>query len=804
MATNTNGSANGAAAGALSHLRVVEYGGMPAAYAAAHLGALGADVVKVEPPGGDHGRQLPPFAGDVEDPERSIPFLNANINKRGIVLDLNGEQDRAVFTALLERADVLVDSSAVGYLDSLGLDEQGLLGVNAGLVTVSMTPFGRTGPYSHYAANDAVVSAMSGIMTSQGDDTRAPVVPPCHVSYQLAAVLAAYLALGGLRHRRRTGKGQLIDLSLQEAVTFAGGTAISRYTQRSEIPVRPGASGGSFNIYRCRDGRYINIAVFMPSHWHALTRDWMEDAVLSDPAWDSSQYRTDNQDLIETLLGEFVMRFDADEFVEEAQRRGLACSPVNDFERFVTSEHMRQREWFVTVEHPVAGTYEAPGAPFILSKTPWRVRRPAPLLDQHRGEVLAELSSVSPRPNPPAGDAGAAHDDPLLEGVRVADITRAFAGPIGTMFLGFYGAEVIKVESSTLEANRETTSPFFPDMNRNKLSCTIDLRSDAGKALFRRLVAESDLVVDNFSATVMDRLGLGYGDLTQVRPDVIQIGMPGMGRTGPLNRWVTYGNSLQAFTGLTLLWGRPDSPMESHAKGVIPDYSGAAFVALSAAAAIEHRDQTGEGQAIEIAQVDGQAALLGPAILDYTINGRSWGSVGDDEPLMRAMSVFGVYPCSQPDSWIVIACETEDQWRGLTAAMGAADLAAAPRFADQTARREHRQSLDAEIEQWTRAFTPGQALRLLQAQGVPAGIGMQGEQLYLDVHLRQRGHIVDVEHDPWGLLAHQGLPGVPSLSRASASVRTPWIGDSNDYVFSQVLAMSEDEVRQQREDGAIA
>ncbi len=777
---------------------------MPAAYAAGHLGGLGADVIKVEPPGGDPSRGLPPFAGDVEGPERSIPFLNANLNRRGIVLDLNDANERKTFASLIERADVLIDSSSVGYLDSFGFDEASLLGVNPGLVTVSMTPFGRTGPYSNYAANDAVVSAMSGVMMSQGDDTRAPVVPPCHITYQLAAIMGAYLALGGLRHRRRTGRGQLIDLSLQEATTFAGGTAIARYTQRSEIAMRQGGAGGAFNIYRCKDGRYINIAIFMPGHWHVLTRDWMEDAVLSDPAWDSSQYRTDNQDLIETLMGEFIMRFDADEFVEEAQRRGLACSPVNDFERFVTSDHMRDRDWFVPVEHPVVGKYDAPGAPFILSKTPWRVSRSAPMLDEHRAEILAELESVAPRPRPSVGDANAHEDDALLEGIRVADITRAFAGPIGTMFLGFYGAEVIKVESSTLEANREVTSPFFPDMNRNKLSCTIDLRSDAGKGLFRRLVAESDVVVDNFSATVMSRLGLGYEDLTHVRPDVIQIGMPGMGKTGPLNRWVTYGNSLQAFTGLTLLWGHSDSPMEAHAKGVIPDYAGAAFVALSAAAAIEYRDRTGEGQAIEIAQVDGQAALLGPAILDYTINKRSWGSVGNDEPSARAMSVFGVYPCNQPDSWTVIACETEDQWRGLAEAMGVTGWMEDPRFADQQGRRDHREALDSEIEQWTRAFTPGQALRLLQAHGVPAGIGMQGEQLYLDLHLRSRNHIVDVKHDPWGVLSHQGLPGVPSLSRASASAKTPWIGESNEHVFSKVLGMSADEVRRETNNGSIA
>ena len=801
--TNGNRSSDGAV-GALSHLRVIEYGGMPAAYAAGFMGGLGADVIKVEPPGGDPSRMLPPFAGDIENVERGIPFLNANLNKRSIVLDLNGEGDRSRFSLLVERADVLIDSSSLGYLGSVGLNAKSLEKLNPSLVTVAMTPFGQTGPYSAFAANDAVVSAMAGVVMSQGDDTRAPVVPPCQISYQLAAIHAAYLALGALRHQRRTGNGQVIDLSLQEAISFASGSVVARYTQRSEIGKRQGGQGGAYNIYQCKDGRYINIAIFMPGHWHILTREWMEDAVLSDPAWDSTQYRTDNEDLIKALMGEFIMRFDADEFVEEAQRRGIACSPVNDFEHFVTSDHMRERGWFVPVEHPVVGSYDAPGAPFIMSKTPWAIRSGAPLLDQHREEILGELMTIAPKPKTTtAGDASATADAPLLEGIRVADTTRAFAGPTGTMFLGFYGAEVIKVESSTLEANRETTSPFFPDMNRNKLSATFDLRSDTGKALFKRLVAESDVVIDNFSATVMSRLGLGYEDLTEMRPDVIQIGMPGMGKTGPLNRWVTYGNSLQAFTGLTLLWGYADSPMEAHAKGVMPDYSGAAFVALSTAAAIEYRDRSGEGQAIEIAQVDGQALLLGPAILDHTINARSWENVGYDEPLATTMSPYGIYPCNEPDSWVVIACENDEEWKGLVTAMSNPTWADDPKFADHSGRRANRDEMDSEIAQWTNAFTPGQVLRLLQAQGVPTGIAMQGEQLYMDRHLRERGHIVDVAHEAWGPMSHMGLTGIPSASRASAAVRAPWIGDSNDYIFSEVLGMSVDDVRRETESGAI-
>jgi crotonobetainyl-CoA:carnitine CoA-transferase CaiB-like acyl-CoA transferase len=805
--TTSPAASNGGAPTALGHLRVVEMGDMPAAYCAGYLAGLGADVVKVEPPGGDPNRWLPPFAGDIPDRERGIPFLNANLNKRSIVLDVNEESGRKTLADLLARADLFIEATPVGHLASLGFDDARLKELNPGLVTVSLTPFGQWGPYSHFVANDVVATAVSGAMMSQGDDTRAPIVPPCQISYQLAAVHGAYLALAALRHRRRTGLGQRIDLSLQEALTYTATSAIARYSQRSEIVTRSGVKGGAANIYQAKDGKYVQIAIFMTGHWRVLTRDWMQDPVLSQPEWDSSQYRTDNEDLSMVLIQQFVEQFDSDEFVDQAQKRGLACCPVNSFEDFVTNEHMRARSWFQTVTHPVVGTYEVPGPSFILSKTPWRKPSPAPLLDQHRREVLAEIGRVPAKRQAARVPAGASNgvkaDAPMLEGVRIADITRAFAGPIGTMFLGMYGAEVIKVESESLEANREPSRPLFPDMNRAKISCTIDLRNDDGKELFRKLAAKSDVVVDNFSATVMKRLGLGYDDLKKIKPDIIQIGMPGMGTTGPLNWWVSYGNNLQAFTGLTLLWGHPESPMQAHGKNVMPDYVGAALLALATTAALEHRDRTGEGQAVEVCQIDGQGAMMGPAILDYTINKRSWDSIGFQEPLAANLSPFGAYPCRYEDTWIAIACETDEQWRNLVKAMGGPSWATDPKLADRAGRQASREEVDTQIAAWTRGFTPHQALWLLQRAGVPAGFAANGEDLFYDIHLRARGHIVEVEHKPWGTLSHQGLPGIPSVSKASAAVRAPWIGDQNDYVLRQVIGLTDQEVEQGKANGAI-
>ncbi len=784
---------------ALTHLRIVEIGGMPAAYATSYLGGFGADVIKVEPPGGDPARLLPPFAGDMVDRERSIPFLNANVNKRSIALDIAEAMDAATLRDILARADILIESTPVGELEALGFGAAARDALNPRLVTVSMTPFGQWGPYARYNGNDAIAAAMSGFMTNQGDDERSPVVPPCQMAYQLAAVQAAYLALAGVRHERETGRGQHIDLSLQEALTYANVQSLAKYSQRSEVVKRPGREGGPFNIYRARDGRYVFIAIYFAAHWQTLTRDWMQDDVLSQPEWDNQQYRIDNVDVIQMLIGEFIGQFDADDFVRQCQERGIACTPVNSLEDLTTAEQLTERGWFWAVNHPVVGSYKAPGAPLIMSRTPYRLFRPAPLLDQHHDEILAEtaapISVVTDTPKSPARA--------MLDGIRVADITRVFVGPIGTQLLGFYGAQVIKVESADLPANRDPGRGIYPDMNRNKLSCTIDLRNPEGKELFLRLAAISDVVVDNFSAGVMGRLSLGYDELRKVRPDIIRIGMPGMGSTGPQRKWVTYGNSLQAFTGLVHLWGHPDSPMEAHAKGTTPDYVGAVFLALGALAAIEYRDRTGEGQELEVSMLDGQAALMGPAMLDYTINGRSWGAVGYDEPLTTGFAPYGCYPCRNPDTWIVITCEGDEEWQALVSAMRQPPWAGDARYATHEGRREHRAEMDERISAWTRGLTPHQALRLLQNAGVTAGIVMNSEHLYMDPHLRARGHLVEINEPPWGTLTHQGLPGIPSESPAWADGKPPWPGDDNDFVFGEVLGLTEQQIADGEATGAI-
>ncbi|MGN6731545.1 MAG: CoA transferase, partial [Candidatus Binatia bacterium] len=213
---------------ALCHLRVVELGDIPASYATRWLADLGADVIKVEPPGGDPNRMLPPFAGNITDPERSLAFIHANTNKRSIVLDLARETDHDTFTKLLGCANLLVEATPLGYLENFGFDDDIFRQKFSSLVVVSVTPFGRTGPYRHYKGSDAIANATGGFLYGQGDDTKGQCTAPSHLAYQMAGAMAAMLGLAGLRHTRVTGAGQRIDMSLQEALTFANSSSIAR------------------------------------------------------------------------------------------------------------------------------------------------------------------------------------------------------------------------------------------------------------------------------------------------------------------------------------------------------------------------------------------------------------------------------------------------------------------------------------------------------------------------------------------------------------------------------------------------
>ncbi len=788
-------TANGTSPSVLGGIRVLDLSGLAGQYAGRLLADMGAEVIKIEPPGGDPVRQMPPFAGDDPGLDRSLRWLAYNSNKSSIVIDIETDNGRQQLLEMARSADIVLESFDPGYLNGLGLSDDVLRAENPRLITVSVTPFGESGPYGSYLASDLHAIAMSGLTTIQGDDEQPPASAPLDQAYIMANIHAAHGVFYALMARRKTGRGQHVEVSMQEVLANIFYQVI-RYSATSEIGERIGATGNlaPYNIYRCKDG-WVSLAVLLAPQAKVFF-DWLGEPALQDDFWYPLINRQgENMLFIESLVRPFIEQFTVAEFVEEAQSRRLAAAPVNRPGDFADNVQFAERDYFTTVEHPEIGEYPLPGAPFRMSETPIAQPKPAPLLNEHAGQI-------SEREPVPAGAAenGASPVLPL-EGVRVLDFTRIWAGPYCTRQLADYGAEVIKVESSLFDTNnRQGTMPFVADLNRNKHGITLDLHHDEAREVAKRIAAESDLVIDNFALGVIDRFGLGYEELKKINPDIIQISMPGWGSIGPLRDHVAFGFSLVSVSGLSYTWGHPESEPNARCKFDYPDFLIASLTALAALAAIYHKAETGRGQYVEMAQVEAVGNTMAMPFMDYKLNGRPGEPVGNRHPVHAP---HGIYPARGNDEWCAIACRTDQEWESLVEAIGRPAWAMIPDYATQEGRKANEDALNADLSEWTRTQTPRQIMHLLQRSGVAATAVLDGEGLFWDPHLRDRGYIHTLDHPDWGVLEQPGVTVRLSETPGGSRMPSAALGQHNDYVLRGILGLSDNEVQKLQDVGAL-
>jgi crotonobetainyl-CoA:carnitine CoA-transferase CaiB-like acyl-CoA transferase len=395
-----------------------------------------------------------------------------------------------------------------------------------------------------------------------------------------------------------------------------------------------------------------------------------------------------------------------------------------------------------------------------------------------------------------------------LSGVRIVSFTTGVAGPNAARVLAQCGAEVIKIESrhGGIDSFRYfasdedlDASPRFIEANLNVLSAQLNLKHPEGVRLLRELAGKSDVVMDNFRADVLPRMGLGPDDLRAVKPDLIVLKMPGLGCDGPKHRWGTWGSTLTSFSGMTYLWNHPGQPRPVGSQIVYPDYVTAALAPAIVVAALLRRQRTGEGLYLDFAQIDATAYMLGVSFLDAMVNGREPQPEGNDWPYAAP---HNAYSCQGEDRWCVVAVETDAQWRQLCAVLERPELADDPRYATLAARRAHLAELDALVGAWTSERDAWTVMETLQAAGVPAGVVASGEDLYGDPHLRARNFVADVPHPTLGALPLPTVPmGLPE--GALEPPRTYHLGEHNAYVFCDLLGYSRDQLQAWQAEGIV-
>jgi len=770
------------------------------------LADLGMEVIKIEPPGGDPVRRLAPFVLLSNGSELSTSFAHLNAGKASKVLDLDKEADREIFRELVKSADVVLESFQPGELEAKGLGYKALAAINPGIVMASITGFGQTGPKKNLACNDLVALAESGFLYISGDPSLPPCRPPETQAYYFASLFAAAGLLAALYRRERTGRGDHVDSSMQE--TLATQEHIIRlWANEKQISKRAGSQHGSVapaKIFRCRDG-FVYLYVTR-QHWKLFLTVWKDHpAVFDSLEWLNNVYRRAHADELNPAVENFVGKFTMGEITELLQAKGIPCVPVNTPMGFANDEHVRGRGFMAPVEHVGFGKIEQPAMPFVIDGA-----RPAvgsvPVLDSWNSPSY--ISSIAgERREMTHKDAGSGNGP--LDGMRIVSFDHVLAAPYGTTILAELGADIIKVESSKggMDPFRffgtgedPNVSPRFLEFNRNKRSFTVNLKHPKGPKVLHDLVAKADAVLDNYSVDVVERIGLAYTDLCKVKPDIINLRMPGLGTTGPKRHFSTVGVNITAFTGLTYLWNHPgvtNPPIGSQT--VFPDYVSGVLCAIIIISGVLYRDRQKKGAFIDLAQSEATAFMIGANLMEAAASGKDPQPVGNGAP---GVAPHDCFPCKGEDRWCVIAAENDQQWSALAEIIGGG-LNHDTRFMTAGNRLRHRDEINAAITRWTQDKDAYEIVNQLQRAGVPCGVVQTGEDLTNDTHLKERGFIVAVDNPRLGRVV---LPNFP-LQFANAKLTRRWefpvLGRDTETVLRDVVGYSEERISGLKREGVL-
>jgi crotonobetainyl-CoA:carnitine CoA-transferase CaiB-like acyl-CoA transferase len=758
------------------------------------LAELGATVWLVEPPGGSATRQRRPYAEVRDQSRRSIPFLARNAGKRSVVLDGGREADRRRFAELAARAQAVLlpgDSVWRDLLSEPGEAIQVTIDDPLGLGPSSLVPF-----------------AASGGLSSSGWPHQPPCNAPSWLALDAAGVYAAGLVLVGLWMCHRGLPAPRFTVPLHEA-GVAGLTPWTRPLMSYGLTaagqgVEPARLGpGPYPFYECLDG-YVRVLTGTPRQWQAWVELLGQPAAFTAPEWSDARFRAQNADAIYAASLELTRQRCRDELFHGGQKLGLTITPVLDPTQFLRDPHVAARGLLQPVDDPDLGAVRMPRAPYRISgEVPNRPPAPAPSL----GADSVELPALPPAPAHRA-DAGAATAERPLAGIRVLNLGVGAVVPELASLLALLGAEVIKIESRRYvdflrragigRQGEHDGSPSFNQLNLGVLSCAVDLATEAGRELVRRLAACCDVVLENMRGPVVRRWGLDYEGVRAVKPDIVYLSSQGLG-DGPYGGYQTYGPNLQAFSCVTALWAHPDDPFPVGTTLNHPDHLAGKQALAPLLAALLRRDRTGEGAFIDAAQFEFAASLLADKLLQEQVLPGSVTSLGNRS---LDFAPHGCYPCKGEDAWCALAVCSDEQWRRLRGLIPD-PRALAAQFETATGRLQCVDELDPIVGAWTSGFTPAELEALLRAHGVPASRIVTGFDLVERGEAHHGGLFAMAAHPLIGSHWYTGLPFLDGDGRRPEMRRPPLLGEHTEYVLYEVLGLPTAEVSRLLEAGVV-
>ena len=777
-------------------LRVIECAGWNGVLAGRLLADAGAEVVRVVPPTGDPLSLEPPFFG-ARGPSIQETWYNAG--KRVHPLDLASPGGRAAFLGLVAGADILIED-----WDPAGppVTGEALVEANPALARVSVTPMGLDGPLAGWRANDLVANALCGSASVTGNASTPPISGYGNQSHHTVGLYAAVCALVAHRSARASGGSQHVDLSAHEALVSCTEQVLMEWffpggVWKTSIAPRQGSLhwSGAYEVYTAADGHGVMVTASLKLA-EVLVPWLIEDGAAQDLG-DSEKFPSvvsmvRNLPYVMKVLREWVESRNGEDLFYEGQRRHQPFGVVWNIEEALTkSPQIAARGYLQDRDIAGFGTIPFPGR-FLRTSADGPHPSPASL-----------VTSVDwPRREPPGGRRPVNASRPL-EGVRIMDFTHVLAGPFGTRVLGDLGADVVKVGTAARGGGANTPDhPYYVCWNRNKRSVTINMATEQGRAVARGLAAKSDVIIENFSAGVLKRWGLDRESLAGTTPGISVISMGGMGQDGPWRDFVTYAPTIHALTGLTYLTNPPGEHTLGYGFSLTDHLSGllGAFAALQA---LEHRDRTGAGLAIDLSQYELGLGIMAPALLDFLANGTNPEPVGNRHPF-GAWAPHGIYRCSGDDRWVAIAVGDDWEWAALAEVIGGPALAGDPRFATHAARIANADDLDRTVEQWTRSQDRYEAARLCQSLGICAGPVQDAADLTgRDAQLAARAFFGTTVAEGRGEYLIDRFPALFNGQRPADYAGVHQTGADTFAVLTELLGLPDDEVAELLASGAL-
>lgn len=789
------------------------------AYGTKLLAAWGADVIKVEPPGGDPTRRLLPRVN--EGVEGGLLFAYLNTGKRSIVLDPASPSDVSSLDDLVASSHLVVESATPGFWAEHGLDFRDARIRRPSLVVCSVTPFGQDGPRAHWRADALTAFAAGGQMTLCGDDGAPPLHVAGHQAHYQAGLHVFAACTTALFGAERSGVGDHLDISIQEVQAAClegfGPTAMVRGSDSSRSGNQLRAIWG---IYPCADG-FVGVAA-MARQTPAVYNCIGHPELIGDPAFANLLANPEMNAVVEMFIGEWAAERTAAEIFELARIHRAPFSLIATPRDLLDLASLNEQGFWQELDHPALGRLQYPGMAFAIDGDHARLRR-APLLGEHTAEVLAERSPV---PALAGGAASPAPVPPLLDGVRVLDLSQVWAGPYAARFLADMGADVIHIEGPSFpdavrgvgrgdDPRSFNKAPYFNEYNRNKRGIALELKDPRGLEAFRRMVATADVVMENWSVGIAEGLDIGYDDLRDINPRIVFLQMPAYGKTGPDSGRVGFGPAIEQMGGLVALQGYEGGP--PHKSGLSYGDPNAGILAAGAVAlALLRRERTGEGSHVVLHQRDNIIGMVGEFILAESAGVPMPVRIGNRHP---EFAPHNVYRCRDDsgriqadimgnpiraltDTWLAISVESDEAWGRLCEIVGD-DRLRNPRYQTLAVRKQLESEIDAVLVEWAAGQDAIDAAERLHKAGVLAAPVLSPLMLVRDEHLAARGYYPGYDHPEAGR-NKTTRPVWRLAERPFAGVRpAPCFGEHNREVLTTLARLSDAEVDALERDNVI-